>query len=100
MTRRSKSQIIFDILELLRKNKADEIETRPTHIMYGANLSFIMSNNYLTFLQGSDLINKIQKKSDNDIEYTVYEISEKGYNFLKRVKPAFKEMEELLSKFK
>jgi predicted transcriptional regulator len=100
MVRRNRPQVIFNILELLRKNKAEGIETRSTYIMYGTNLNFTMLNQYLTILKKDDLISEITKRSDNNREYTVYEISEKGYGFLKRVNPAFGEMEKLLNKFK
>lgn len=65
---RSKLQIIADMLFAAGKG------SRKTHIMYGANLSYELTNRYLTDLLDAGLI---------ELSDDAYVVTEKGKEFLK-----------------
>jgi predicted transcriptional regulator len=73
--KRGRIAIINDILEIIR---AKQGRIKPTQIMYKANLSHQMLNDYLTELLTKSFI---QEKKDKDGKKT-YEMTEKGYKFL------------------
>lgn len=79
MRGRDRLEIINDILDIIR-NKGDTI--KPTQIMYKANLSSEMLNNYMTELLTKGFI--VEKKDKNDKR--TYSLTEKGYNFLRDYK--------------
>ena len=76
--RRNKFQIILDILSLLQR-KGGKI--KPTHILYGGNLSYNRLKKYLKELEDKGLIQQIHEK-----EKTFYIITDKGLNFLSEAK--------------
>lgn len=79
MRGRDRLEIINDILDIIR-NKGDQI--KPTHIMYKANLSSEMLNNYMKELMTKGFITeKIDKKDKK-----TYSLTEKGFNFLRDYK--------------
>ena len=72
MTRRSKMEIYLDILRV-----TSDGNSKPTHIMYRANLSWERLKKYLLFLASQDLITSTERT-----EGTRYEITEKGWGYL------------------
>lgn len=70
---RSRLAILVDILEVIAEG-----ETKPTRIMYGANLSYDRLQKYLDYLVRMGLINEIK-----DNEEVRYRITEKGLQFIK-----------------
>lgn len=70
---RSRLAILVDILEVIAEG-----ETKPTRIMYGANLSYDRLQKYLDYLIRMGLINEIK-----DNEEVRYRITEKGLQFIK-----------------
>jgi predicted transcriptional regulator len=84
--RRSKAHIFVDILRLInRKGMA-----KPTHILYGANLSHIRLKKYLESLQEMGFV---EKTSEN--EQTLFRVTKKGNDFMKE----FKKVEQLSEAF-
>jgi len=73
MSRRSKMEIYLDILRV-----TSEGNSKPTHIMYRANLSWERLKKYLVFLDNQDLITSAER-SDG----IRYGITEKGREVLK-----------------
>ena len=71
--RRSKASILRDILRAIH-NKGGS--SRPTHILYAANLSHDRLKKYLDYLVANGFIKKHQG------EETFYEITQKGMEFL------------------
>ena len=65
---RGRLDIVRDVLSIA------SVKVRKTRIMYGANLSFVQLEKYLTLLQGSGLL-----AHDGDSGYLV---TEKGIKFL------------------
>ncbi len=78
---RSRLQIIADMLYATGKG------SKKTHIMYGANLSYELTNRYLTDLLEGGLI---EPKDDE------YVITEKGREFLKRFEEYSERRQELV----
>ena len=72
--RRSKVKILKDILSTIQ-NKGGK--AKPTHILYGANLSHDRLKKYLETLEAEELIKKNQKGGQ-----LFYEITQKGLEFL------------------
>jgi len=72
--RRSKASILQDILRAIH-NKGGR--SRPTHILYAANLSHDRLKKYLESLVANGFITKQQ-----DGEQTFYEITQRGLEFL------------------
>jgi predicted transcriptional regulator len=72
--RRSKASILRDILRAIQ-NKGGR--SRPTHILYAANLSHDRLKKYLDSLAVNGFI-----KKETDGNETFYEITQKGLEFL------------------
>ena len=70
--KRSRFQIIADILKKLRK------PSKKTHIMQKCNLSFPQLKHYLSYLSFTALIRRKEKKG-----MVKYHITKKGWDFLK-----------------
>ncbi len=85
--RRSKHQIIYDILNLISQKGG---KVKPTHILYGGNLSHDRLKKYLQELIDAGFIEKIDEKGK-----TFYQLAEKGYKFMEE----FKKIEEMTSAF-
>jgi len=85
--RRSKHQIIYDILTLI-SNKGGKV--KPTHILYGGNLSHDRLKKYLKELIDAGFIEQVKEKTK-----TFYTITEKGYKFIEE----FKKIEEMTRAF-
>lgn len=71
--KRTKLEVIRDILEVVKKNK----KTRITHIIYKANLSNNSIKPYLNELLGSDLLIETEEKGTR-----FFEITQKGRDFI------------------
>ncbi len=71
--RRDKFQIIQDILILLQ-NKG---KVKPTHILYGGNLSHKRLKKYIRELEEKKLISMV-----NEGDRVYYQITEKGLNMI------------------
>lgn len=84
--RRSKINIFIDILRLINKKG----KTKPTHILYGANLSHIRLKKYLAILLENGFI-------DQTVEggHVYYRLTRKGYEFLNE----FRKVEKLSEAF-
>lgn len=73
-SKRNRLQIIHDILEAVRKKEG---RIKPTHIMYKANLSHAMLEDYL-----NELIEKgfIEEVEDGDSK--TYKMKQRGFDYL------------------
>ncbi len=79
--------IFVDILRLIhRKNN----KAKPTHILYGANLSHIRLKKYLGTLLDMGFVEETQER-----EHTYFVITQKGYEFLRE----FRKIEEMSEAF-
>ena len=78
MKKRSRLEIIHDILYVIREKK-DRI--KPTHILYKSNLSHQMLKEYLAELIKKHFIVEKDKKGNK-----TYELTDKGLNFLRDYK--------------
>ncbi|HLD33604.1 MAG TPA: winged helix-turn-helix domain-containing protein [Candidatus Nanoarchaeia archaeon] len=76
MKKRDRLEIINDILELISARSA-----KPTQIMYKANLSHDMLNQYMSELASKQFILEIKTKKGR-----TYSLTEKGLNFLRDYK--------------
>ena len=76
MKKRDRLEIINDILELVSARSA-----KPTQIMYKANLSHDMLNQYM-----NELISKQFILEHKDKKGRTYSLTEKGLNFLRDYK--------------
>jgi predicted transcriptional regulator len=76
---RSSLKIYLDILETVR----DEGNTRPTRILYRANLSHDRLVKYLSELNTRTLL---EERTDSDGKY--YTLTAKGLDFINQVKKA------------
>ena len=85
--RRSKHEIIFDILNLISSKNG---KVKPTHILYGGNLSNDRLKKYLKELIDAGFIQKIEEKGK-----MYYILAEKGYQFIEE----FKKIEEMTAAF-
>lgn len=72
--RRDRLQIIIDILNLMQRKGG---RLKPTHILYGGNLSYDRLKKYISELEERDLIIAIKVKSK-----TYYEITDRGLSFI------------------
>lgn len=79
--------IYIDILRLIHKKNN---RAKPTHILYGANLSHIRLKKYLANLLDMGFIEEI-----HDNEHTYFVVTEKGYEFLRE----FRKIEEMSEAF-
>jgi predicted transcriptional regulator len=75
--RRSKFQLSVEVL-----NKIKSGETKPTRIMYGANLSWKSLKEILVSLVSQGLIKEISTNTDGRRTKKRYEITDKGENVL------------------
>jgi predicted transcriptional regulator len=75
--RRSKFQLSVEVL-----NKIKSGETKPTRIMYGANLSWKSLKEILVSLVSQGLIKEILTNTDGRRTKKRYEITDKGENVL------------------
>jgi len=71
--RRNRFQIIIDILTLMQQKG----KIKPTHLLYGGNLSYDRLKKYLQELEEKGLITKVVEK-----EKTYYLLTEKGHAFV------------------
>ncbi len=74
MERRNKFEIIIDILELMQRKGGN---IKPTHLLYGGNLSYDRLKKYIQELEEKGLIMQV-----NDKGKTRYRITDKGINFI------------------
>jgi len=74
MGRRSRVDIVGDILSLARKSKG----VRITEVIYGANLNYGLANRYLDMLLKDGLLS-----GDEQGGATTYKITDKGLEVLK-----------------
>lgn len=87
MTRRTKIEIVFDLLLLIQK-KGGKI--KPTHALYGGNLSYDRLKIYVEEMQKKGLINVVQEK-----KRTFYQITDQGHNFVSE----YRKVKELTDAF-
>lgn len=85
--RRSQIHIFVDILRLIQRKNGI---AKPTHILYGANLSHTRLKKYLSSLMSMGFVEKVEQTNR-----IYYKITENGSNFLKE----FKKIEELSEAF-
>lgn len=85
--KRTKLQIIHDILEVIRSKNG---RIKPTHILYKSNLSYQMMEENLNELKQKGFI----KEHINGKNRT-YSITEKGQSYLER----YKQIEEFATFF-
>ncbi|HME87300.1 MAG TPA: winged helix-turn-helix domain-containing protein [Candidatus Nanoarchaeia archaeon] len=85
--RRSKYEIIYDILKLISEKNG---KVKPTHILYGGNLSHDRLKKYLKELIDGGFIQQTNEKGK-----MFYQLSEKGYKFIEE----FKKIEEMTAAF-
>jgi len=74
--KRDRLQVIHDILEAIR-NKNGKI--KPTHILYKANLSHQMLDEYLTELISKGFITEEKSKQGK-----TYSLTQKGFEYLNK----------------
>ncbi len=77
-SKRSRLQVIYDILDSVRQKKN---KIKPTHIMYKANLSHQMMEDYL-----EDLIRKKFLKENKTTSGKTYSLTQKGFEYLDKYK--------------
>jgi len=85
--RRSKHRIIYDILNLISYKGG---KVKPTHILYGGNLSHDRLKRYLRELIEAGFIGAVEEKGK-----ILYILTDKGYQFIEE----FKKIEEMTSAF-
>ena len=88
MNKRDRITIINDILEFVRDKEG---KAKPTHIMYKANLSNEMLNEYVRELLGKEFI----KESKDKREKRTYSLTDKGFKFIAE----YKQMKGFLSSY-
>ncbi|MBI1979037.1 MAG: hypothetical protein HYS62_03190 [Candidatus Aenigmarchaeota archaeon] len=84
--RRSKIRVLVDILRAVEENEM----TKPTHIMYKANLSHKLLKEHLDMLSTSDFIEKMNRGNN-----VYYQITEKGKRFMLQ----YRQMEKVATGF-
>ena len=87
MTRRSKLEMLIDILEVMQNG-----ESKPTRVMYDANLSRKICKGILNSLENQRLIeikiiSEVRRKIDKRTK-TTYSITPKGQSVLRYFKTA------------
>jgi len=85
--RRSKLAIFVDIIRVIRRRGG---MAKPTHILYGANLSHKRLNQYLGWMIEQGLIEMSEYHGGK-----LYKVTPKGDNFMKE----FKKIEEFSEAF-
>jgi predicted transcriptional regulator len=83
MPRRGKVEIYVEVLEIIMKG-----ETKPTRIMYNANLSWKVFQTILINLITQGLITENQETTGKDRDVKRYDITESGMNVLKYFRKA------------
>ena len=78
MNKRDRLQVIFDILKRIQEKDG---KIKPTHIMYKANLSHKMLDDYLKELISKGMVNEIQGKSGK-----TYSLTDKGHEYISKYK--------------
>ena len=76
--RRTKLAIFSDILRVLQRNNG---VAKPTHILYGANLSHKRMKQYLSEMLEKEFVQEASAKGKK-----VYRITKKGQEFLMQAK--------------
>ncbi len=76
--KRDRLQVIHDILKVIQDKNG---KIKPTHILYKANLSHQMLEEYL-----NELITKGFITEENSKNGKTYSMTEKGFDFLSRYK--------------
>ncbi len=84
--RRSKLHVLVDMLRVVNENDV----TRPTHILYKANLSHKLLKAYLEILVSNGFIEKITTQKNVN-----YKITDKGREFILQ----FRQMEKVADGF-
>ena len=85
--KRSKLTIFMDILRLIQNQGG---KSKPTRILYGANLSYTALKEYLDVLVNIGLIEKVTEKN-----HDFYKLTKKGYEFINK----FREIKRLTEAF-
>jgi len=71
--RRTKADILFDILRIVQQNQG---KAKTTRILYGANLSYARLKKYLDYLIQNGFLEKIEKES------VYFVLTERGLSFI------------------
>lgn len=74
--KRDRLQVIRDILKVVEKGKV-----KPTHILYKANLSHAMLEEYLR-----ELISKHFIRMEEDKKGRTYSLTDKGFKYIQKYK--------------
>ena len=78
-SRRSRLEIYIDVLKIIKAG-----DTKPTRIMYGANLSWKILQNVLCSMVDQGLVEEIDKSGSRDKRTNkVYQITSKGEGVIK-----------------
>ena len=85
MTRRSKLEIIYDILKAIEE-KGGAI--KPTHLLYKSNLSHVKMKEYITELSGKEMLTETADPK-------VYVLTDTGRKFIVQ----YKQMKEFSESF-
>lgn len=86
-SRRSKIGILVDILRLIQKKGG---VAKPTHILYGANLSHVRLNKYMDVLMEKQFVETVNAGGRG-----VYKITDKGMEFVRE----FRKVEQFSEAF-
>ena len=77
--RRSKLEIYLEVLKVIKEGT-----TKPTRIMYGANLSWKMVQGVLNSMVDQDLIEEIDRSKSRDKRTNkVYQVTTKGVSVIR-----------------
>lgn len=87
MAKRSKLQVIYDILKAIQEKNGS---IKPTHILYKSNLSHQMMDEYLTELKEKEFVLEHETKRSK-----TFSLTDKGHHYLER----YKLIEEFTSSF-
>lgn len=74
MQRRTSFEIINDILFLMQRKGG---KLKPTHILYGGNLSYDRLKKYMGQLEKKELVEVVEEKGKK-----FYVLTDKGYEFV------------------
>ncbi|MFC1768688.1 winged helix-turn-helix domain-containing protein [Nanoarchaeota archaeon] len=74
--KRERIQVIYDILKVIQEKNGN---IKPTHIMYKANLSSQMLNEYVSDLIQRKLIVEVKTKSSKE-----YSLTELGHEYIQK----------------
>lgn len=85
--RRNKVEIIYDILSLIQRKGG---KVKPTHALYGGNLSYERLKSYIKEMEEKGLVTVVQENGN-----TFYKITEKGHDFVNE----FKRIKEITEAF-